>query len=289
MYCLVILWGRAMWFLDMILNFGNLVINDVWSHCYEYISSFYKNSMIFGLFNESYIAVAADVTTQAATVFLSVLAVKHILTTYVLETDGDKDMDPLQYLVKVTVSIALIQISPFLMNYLLKLAEKASSAMIGSTNFALKQELTIPEFLNNSVVKATGVLVMCVYAVAMIMLLVKACIRIAELCLMKILLPLFACDIVTPSRERWNAFIVSYLITIFGYIIQLFSLNLSIKYYSGAYEMGSIMLSFGLMYFAVKAPKWLEKFCYSSGIGQSIGGVGRSAIYMAPQIMRLFR
>lgn len=275
--------------LDLLLNVGNQIINDVWSHCYEYISSFYKNSMVLELFNESYVATAASVTTQVATVFLSVLAVKHILTTYVLETDGDKDMDPLQYLVKVTVSIALIQISPFLMNYLLKLAEKACNAMIGSTNFVLKQELTIPEFLNNAAVKATGVFVMCIYAIAVIMLLVKACIRIAELCLMKILFPLFACDIVTPSRERWNAFIVSYLITIFGYIIQLFSLNLSIKYYSGAHEMGSIMLSFGLMYFAVKAPKWLEKFCYSSGIGQSIGGVGRSAIYMAPQIMRMFK
>lgn len=60
------------------------------------------------------ISAAVLATTSVASVLVVVMAFKLIFTTYVTETEGDPDADPIQIWVKVSVVLALINSNDFI-------------------------------------------------------------------------------------------------------------------------------------------------------------------------------
>lgn len=262
---------------------------DIWNFIYKIIESFYVST---GWITEhSFIKAACSVTTGIAATFLVLLASKHLFTTYILEIEGDSEMNPLQFLVKASIALALIQMQNYLFYYFLKLSGVLYNEIIGIitiTPIDLSKVTNGTEYLvaNKELGNVSAVYLNGTVIIIYIGLTIKACLRAIELAIMKIMFPLFCCDMITPNRERWSSFSMAYLVTIFGYIIQVFCFKISIVMFIDGRSVSAMFEALALGYFALKAPKWLEKFAYSSGIGQSVAGAGRTIAMTAVQAVR---
>lgn len=242
---------------------------------------------VFGntqIVNGSQIQACVVAMQTVATVLVSLLVVKQLLSVYILETDGDAETDPLSYLVKASISLALIWTCPIITNMLIEYAGELYDFIWGRYNTEVEMSSNFRETLIASGMNliSAGIFSM-VYVVAMVFLIIKAALRGVELGIIEIVYPIFCVDIVTTSQERWKTFFSSYIVVAFGYIIQLLCLNLSYHYGT---EFGGWIFALAFLFFAVKAPNWLEKFAYASGAGRSAAGVARSAMYMIPMLRR---
>ena len=115
------------------------------------------------------------------------------------------------------------------------------------------------------------ILTLLLLLVGFIIFSIVAGIRGAELTLMKILFPLFAVDLLTTNRERWNSFFTTYVITFLSYSVQLLCFKLCNMTFVTIDYGGNFNIRFitviGWMVMMIRAPKWMEKFAYSSGLG----------------------
>ncbi len=272
---------------NQLLDMLQEIISGCWSTFFSYIESFYLNTN--WITGNSYVNNAQNISNKIATSFLVLVMTKHIFTTYILETDGDPDVDPLQYLVKGSVALACIQMQSFLFNYLLKL----SNLLCAEVCNGLVPQLTndFSELLKSIATLMGSIaftpIMLCIYIICIFILIIKAAMRAVELAIMKVLFPLMCCDMITPSRERWSAFLVTYLATFFGYIIQIFCIRLSMILFL-SFESISVMIgAAALLFFAMKTPKWLEKFVYSSGLGNTVSGTARNGMFVAMSMYRM--
>lgn len=263
-------------FEGLIETFGSLIINLFTSETNSIISS----SQVLG---------AVMVTTGVATAMISVLTMKQLFCTHILETDGDPDSDPLQQLVKASVAIALIQTNSTILNVLLRYAALFTTSILngaGNTLEGLNSGAIVLNIASAGVSSIVAIIFGLIYAVGMVMLALKAGFRTVELAAMEILYPIFCLDILTVQQERWKTFFASYLVTIFGYAIQILCFVLSIAFaFSG---LGGFFVALAFLFFAVKAPNWLEKYAYSSGAGRSAAGAARS-VQQFMMMRRMYR
>ncbi len=220
-----------------------------------------------------------------ATVLVSLMVVKQLFSVYILETDGDSESDPLSYLVKTSISLALIWTCPVITNLLISYAGELYEFIQGRYNVEVGMNNNFRQMLADTgeLSPLSLVLFAVIYTIAMVLLVIKAALRGVELAIIEIVYPIFCVDIVTTSQERWKTFFSSYIVVALGYIIQLLCLNLSYCYGSGTEKW---IYGLAFLFFAVKAPNWLEKFAYASGAGRSAAGVIRSAMYMIPMLRR---
>lgn len=239
------------------------------------------------------IAAAVLVTTTVASVLLIIMTFKTIFTTYVTETEGDPDADPLQIWVKVSIVLALINSNDFIYVTFQKLSSNFTKDLVGSISCAeyfdaVRLTLAVLTKSKNGIAAMTTIVasVICVLVLAF-----KAGIRAGELVLFKTIWPIVCIDKLGANSERFNAFFSSYVITFFGYSIQLFCLRLAFnKMIAGmthikVADLADYFAAIVFFYLAICTPKWLEKFAYSSGIGQRIGNGARSAMYILPSIL----
>lgn len=223
-----------------------------------------------------------------ATVLVSLMVVKQLLTVYILETDGDTETDPLSFLVKASISLALIWTCPVITNMLIGYAGEMYDYIWGRFNTGMSENVmngNIREtLLGSGMSLINSILFGAIYVIALVLLVIKAALRGVELGIMEIVYPIFCVDMITTSQERWKTFFSSYIVVVFGYIIQLLCLQLS--YHYGSEPGTGFWFALAFLFFAVKAPNWLEKFAYASGAGRSAAGVARSAMYMLPMLRR---
>lgn len=246
------------------------------------------------LMESSNITKATACVTAISVALVSLMVAKQIFTVYIMETDGDSDSDPLQLLVKASQALALICCNSMIFNYTLKLSQQFTKDFLGSVEVSefsvgmlkkvgkLAEALILPTPDPTELIAAIFFIIITVF---MIILALKAGLRGAELTLMKILFPFFCVDLLTPTKERFNSFITTYLITFFGYSIQLLCIKLFVTSFVSAdvNSFESYIQACIWLYMAIKTPKWLEKFCYSSGIGIGAGNGAKSVASMAMQ------
>ena len=221
-------------------------------------------------------------TTTLALVLIVVLAAKQIYCTYILQTSGDPDSDPLNYLVRVSISIAFISCNGWIFTELMNLSKALTTDVTGAADLGLTAQgeavLSAMDEVGNSLLIFAIIFV--VIMVAIIMFSIVAGIRGAELVLMKILFPIFALDYVTDTRERWNGFIVSYLVCFLGYTLQMlfFSMFSTIFGYIQAGQLDvALIATCGWAVLMIRSPKWLERYVYTSGVARSGGGAIKGA------------
>jgi len=273
--------------------FGSIpdVINDAVNFMSSlFINLFDKN---VELLTTQEISSAVLVTTSVASVLVIVMAFKLIFATYVTETEGDPDADPIQIWVKVSVVLALINSNDFIYMTFQKLSSTFTHDLVGSISCAeyfdgVKSAVAI---LTKSL---SGICAQITIVGSIIFVLIigfKAGIRAGELVLFKTVWPIICIDKLSANSERFNAFFSSYVVTFFGYSIQLFCLRIALNRMIAG--LAKVSLSTLLDYFAaivffflaIFTPKWLEKFAYSSGIGQKIGNGARTAGFMIPSLL----
>ena len=120
-----------------------------------------------------------------------------------------------------------------------------------------------------------------VFAVIFLICCFVAMIRGVELGLMKILLPIMACDLTSIRQEKWNNFIASFVVVAFGYIVQMVLYKLAITYAVQS-DILSLLKAFVCLFFFIKTPNWLQKFAYSSGLKDT----ARSGMYLGMMMGR---
>lgn len=293
----------------------NWILKNFMESIYDVLDGFFETFNVFlnDLFNVAVTTVNKGQFTGIfalldgiALVLIAVIVCKQYFSTYILETDGDPDSDPINLVERTVIAIALIVNGGYIFKLLTDTALTFGNELI--TNVT-KPPIDNPAYslfniLEDSFNQASQVVLLLfviVYLIGTLILCFKAGLRAVELMFMKALFPLFCCDFVTSRRERFNAFMTSYLVTIFGYTFQIMFFRLSGAFCS-AYmmkvdaenimpsltNMVNLMIAFGCLWFAIKTPKWLEKYVYTSGLGQTLGNGARTAAFMGPSMVRMF-
>lgn len=254
--------------MESVLNFYGSIIGNI----FEVVADQNLNSSL----TEN----ASKFVTLFALAFLALAAGKQILSVYVFGTAGDADEEPLQLVVRVAQAVAVIGSSSWIFNELLKFSKLFTNDLLSS---ATEDDVSIHllSLLDQAVetfsMQAIGfIFTLLLILIGLIIFSVVAGIRGAELTLMKILLPIFAVDLITTNRERWNNFITACVVTIMGYSLQLLLFKLCCMVFftveyggTGATSRVKLITVLGLLVFMIRTPKWLEKFIYSSGIGSA--------------------
>lgn len=229
---------------------------------------------------------ATQATTTIGTSLVIVFLLKEIFNTYILETDGDSDSDPMQVLVRGSVTIAAICCQSWVFSFLSKASSAFTQDIAGAIDISAfeKKFTSALTLVANLLINPLVMILFLIFALAIIiMLCFKAVLRGAELSLCRILFPLFAVDLLTTSKERFNSFFTTYMVNFFGYSLQIFCFQMGLSGFvdaiSGAGGLSTTFenysISIAWMWFATKTPKWLEKFAYSSGLKNTVSGAGR--------------
>jgi len=269
---------------DWLIDIFDGWVNGLLDFIFGYVNGFFgKANTVIGL---SQVNSAMGIVNGIASSVLVLLMMKQILTIHILETDGDPDQSPLKIVEKGCIALAFINLQSYVLNKLLGLAAVMCDTIINSMDISFVGISDIINTIKSVTVNVFIILLFSIaYAVGFSMFLWKSLKRSAELALMKILFPLFACDAATVSMERIRAFISSYLTVIFGYIVQIVLFKLSMLM---IFE-GDMWLSLAFIFSAANAPKWLEKYTYSTGTARGVSNAARSATYMIPQIIRMVK
>lgn len=275
----------------------NWAFNNTLSGCSEMLSQtiYYFSNFISNIFveivnlNNSWAGDIANYTTLFACILVVVLTLKHFFTVYVLESEGDPDADPLDVLVRAAEAIAFACSGTALFNLMMDFSKVLAQEFLYASIPDGAEITDALDALHKMVTSAPGLILMLVLVIGLIIFFVSAGIRGAELVLMKALFPIFAADKVTTSRDKWNGFFTSYIITWLSYIIQLFSFQMF------AYSLQTLATQDGITKFTqttficlgwmvamIRAPRWLQKYCYSSGVSGGASRATRTALGIVP-------
>ena len=224
------------------------------------------------------------VTSALALVVLNVIRV--VASGYLLETDYDPDADPFNLIVKIAEAVAVIVNAGWLFDWMLETARMYGTDFLGGTSAPGFGEHT-NMLLDPVTVTNTGL----AYALGLIALIVAfliftivAGLRGAELIAMKLFMPYFALDLLSTSRERWNNFFMAYIIAFFSYAFQILFFMVAMQSYlslSTDFKSDSYIQTCIWIIMAIRAPRFLEKFIYKSGVSNAASGGIRMVVQTA--------
>lgn len=273
-------------------------INDLINGTLDFFGDFVNNIFYYvaevNLDNRLVIN-AATYTTLLGISLITLLGVKQYFTTYVMETSGDPDSDPLDILVRCSEAVAVCCSNDFITTYFFKFS-KAFATDLGESGGLIDLKPTFLDLID-TVVKVSWtpaatifLLILLILVIGIVAFSIIAGIRGAELSLMKIMLPIMAVDLVTASRERWGNFFTSYAIAFLYYGLQMLCYRMflgSLMIVSTSVLSKELLITFGWFFLMLRSPKWLEKFIYSTGFGRGVTGAGRTAGFMLPNLIKM--
>ena len=288
------------WFLKLIFDSVSQVIEGIVEIFTDYMNNIFQT--MYDL-NNSFLNLDKlnNFISGLAIILVTTFAIKQGIQVYALNSDGDPDADPLELLERISVSVAVIMCGNWMVNELIKLSAKiAEDTTSLTTNITNSKSFTsiISAFLkllvgSPTIIPLVLLGILGAIIISFFLFLYQAGKRGVELTLFQILLPLYALDLLTTNKERWNAFFTDLMITSFGYIVQLICFKIFMLIFAGIAKvsapkdaLNSLLLSFAWMMLVVSAPKWLQKFSYSSGVGSGAKGGLRSATYLVPNLIR---
>lgn len=228
---------------------------------------------------------------------VGVFAVKQGIDVYVLHTEGDSDADPLELITRIAKATATILCGGWFINYLVERAGIFASEVMEAV--AVKDTSdTITKIASDSIglilaeaamVSFVFLIFLVIVIISLIMLIFKAAKRAAELMLFSIMLPIMAVDLLTTSKERWNAFRTELIICIFGYVVQLLCYGIFMVIFAqlaNGLNIEILIAALAWLMLVLSAPKWIQKFSYSSGVGSAAKGGMRSVTNILPSIIK---
>lgn len=273
------------WITDNICKFITDFIGSTIDLFGETINNIFFLMVKFNEDNE-YVKQASSFMVVLALALVSALVIKQVISGYLLETDYDSDADPFDLIVRIVQTVAVICCSSWLFDYLLSLSRKFASDLIKSTSVGVGSEMNRllqidPEMVPG--VLLAYILMLVIMLVLAIVFTVVSGLRGCELIAMKVFMPLFALDLLTTNRERWNNFFTGYLIAFFSYAVQILFFNIALKcMMSSSYTKPQYMLgTMAWFYLAIKAPKFMEKYLYKSGVSKAASGGVRMVVQTA--------
>lgn len=260
-------------------------------------------SNIFGTMYQINIDLGLNkVVTYTQTLGLSLVAlygVKQGIDVYCLHMDGDPDADPLEIVTRISVAVATIMCGVEITEFLIKKSNTLCAEAVKHVGYdgraadgMLKKAFTT--LLSISTTNAAiQVIFLAIVLISLCIFIYKAAVRGAELMGFQILLPLVAIDMLTTAREKWNAFKNELGICIFGYVLQVVSFNIFLILLSRSITLGGLISSpenifalLGWLKLVLSAPKWMQKFIYSTGSQGAVRTGATLGVQLIPQLIR---
>ena len=236
----------------------------------------------------SYVQNAQKMLVALSFALISLAVVKIVSSGYLTETDYDSDADPFNLIIRIAETTAVISCSGWIFDFTLQLSKDFASDLIKSTQVSGFADQT-QALMDASPISAIGniafpyYLFLIVILVALVIFTVISGLRGGELIVMKLFMPLFALDMLTPSRERWNNYFMGYMLAFFSYGVQVLFFTIALKSYASAsYTSPEYMVS-ALVWIivAIRAPKFLERYLYKSGVSSAASSGLRMVIQTA--------
>lgn len=268
---------------------GNLVtgmldfFNDLIMGIYPYVAEINLNNEL--------IVNASVFTLSFAFAFIILTGLKQYFATYVMETGGDPDADPLDILLRCSEAMAVCCANEFIFTLFMQFSQTFVDDLLRSANSPKTESTTeyignlVKNYLLHDLTPAIIIflLILLIFVVGMVIFCILAGIRGAELSLMKLLFPLMSVDLVTAKRDRWETFFTTYIITFLYYGLQLLAYKMfvsSLGCVTGERLSKELIIAFGWFVIMLRSPRWLEKFCYSTGLGRITGESVRMVPFM---------
>lgn len=261
------------WVTELVKNLLYDITKDIWEIFGDVINKVY--ALTLGINNTTIVKRLTAFTSAVGIALIIMMVIKQMIGTYALETEGDSDRDPLNVLYRVGKCIAVILCNSWLFDQLIALSYAAGRDIDAITN--ISNVGAIVDSLINSVNGEGPAKVLCVGVILIgyILFFISATVRGAELTLDRILLPVFAVDIINSSPEKWNMFFFQYVVSFFSYLVQYICFNLMLIFL-GQINMFSMdfsiyfMITIGWLVMTLKSPQALEKYIYATGTGKTI-------------------
>ena len=205
------------------------------------------------------------------------VVVKELISTYGMGTTGDSDQDPMEIIFRLCKALGMMGMNSWLFNEMLRFSNAVADDVVSAMNIANRESEVnnrMLSLLSNAYSSPTTAMCSVVIVVGLILFGIAASLRGAELTLNKILLPIFALDIIKSNPEKWNMFIFQYGISFFSYILQMFCFNMYILIYlqmdvfNMDFKMFLVLVAWLVL--SIKTPSWLEKYIYATGTGRAV-------------------
>lgn len=259
------------WLFENVCDFISSAIGGTVDFFGELVNNIFYFIIDYGV-NNAYVIGSQKLFITIALALIALVVLKIVTAGYLLETDYDSDADPFNLLVRIAETVAIITNSGWLFNFLLNASKDFTTDIIGSvaeTGYAGQTRSLLSVDLSGMANMLLPYLAMiALMLVAIIIFTVVAGLRGGELVFMNLLLPVFALDLLTSSRERWNNFIMGYFTAFFTYGIQILLYNVALKSYATASysEPLYFITAVTFLIMAIRSPKFLERYLYRSGV-----------------------
>lgn len=273
------------WITENICNFATDILNAVISIYGNFIGNVFFRFVDIANTN-IYYQNAQRFFVALGFALAALMAVKIVASGYLLETAYDSEEDPFNLLIRVAETVAVISCSGWIFEYGLRISRDFCDDLIGSTNVSGYGEQTLTllqemQVINESFISALILLV--IICISFIIFTIMSGIRAGELLVMTLFVPIFAIDLMTNSRERWNNFFTGYVFAFISYAIQTFFFMLALKSYVLASYMNQDYMLSALIWIivAIKAPQSIEKYLYQTGVSRAASSGIRMVIQTA--------
>lgn len=264
--------------LKAIANFiGNVVYGMISSSLTGIIEFFQK--IMKACITHSLIVASHNSVLGISMSLIVLFCVKQYFDTYVMETSGDPEADPLDILVRGSRAAAIAASTTWFfytfMNFCSAFAEKILTNN-GEPEFILGFNQALDGLMANITVKGfIWLLFLLAVLIGIIVFYIIAALRAAELSLMFIIVPLFTTELCYTSHERFNGLLTNIVVTGMYFSFQLLLFNLflnqlvdSLFGITAASSMDSnTFITIGFLIATLRSPKWLDRFAYNSGVG----------------------
>lgn len=264
------------WLLELIIELLNNLISGILDLVGDVIDSMFitmldANDMV-------YILGLNKLATALGIALLSVAGIKRILDVYVFQTKGDADQDPLDILYRVSMCIAIIGTNEWIYDAL-KNFFFALSDDIHGIKHTITLTQSIREVISTFLSVASGGMVLAflifiiVLLVGLIIFSVVSALRAAQITFYRILLPIFAVDLITSGHEKWSSFFWDYIMQFGSYCIQIicFQQLSNCILGIGINKIHYLWLSFAWLFLAFSGPEAIKKHLKPSGLASITG------------------
>lgn len=278
------------WITSSIASFFSDILYGILDVIGDYINKIF--ALVAAMNDIPLLDKAMTYTTTLGLVLIVIIGIKKGIEIYILQVEGDAEEDPMDLLIRCIQGAAVVMTSAWIYKELIKISGLVTNDIVGSVTYKGFKDNTTS--ILGSIVSSMStngliwIVMLLVLTIGIILFCFTAGIRGAELALGKILLPIFAVDLVTTNRERWNNFFSGYMVLAFGYALQVLSFKVFITLFASASfgNVTNIICCFGWLVLMIRAPRWIEKYAYTSGVGGAVKGGARTAAYAVPMALK---
>lgn len=271
--------GAVNWLAKNLAEFISVYLNEFLDVFGGYLNQSFKMAALIN--DIDIINDAAIFVKTMAYVLLTFATIKQLLDIYGFHTSGDANENPVEVIYRASVSSVIIAATDLFYTECLDFSERVGEDIgsISVTGSTISEQCTSVALMGNYV--GLGVFMSLIIVIAVIVFMIIAGIRGAQLSLFRTLMPVFAVDRSLTNKERWTNFLWSYIACFLGFALQILCFNV-FQYFFLSMSLGNemantFMAAMGWLIMAIKAPSWLDKYVFKSGLGDAVGRTIQSA------------